>query len=134
MTNRSEVRIQLYRDDREGGEGFEFPENDHRYGADIDLLIDELAGGADKLDRKAEPPSRDIAQGARIELHEIGPDIVALIGAAASLIGAVTPLLVAWIQKPTREIVIYHRDKEVARGNLTPDQVRRTLEKLGGQE
>ena len=124
MTDATEVTIQLYRSDREGGEGFAFPESDHHYGADIDRLIDELAGGPNELDRKVKPPNFQLAQDARVRLHESGPEvIIPLIEAVAAVVSAITPLLVAWVQKPSREIIIIHAGDVVGRGKLTPNDI-----------
>jgi hypothetical protein len=69
-----------------------------------------------------------------VRLHEFGPEVIApLIGAVASLVGAIAPLLVAWVQKPSREIIIIHAGNEIGRGNLRPDEIRQTLEQLAGQ-
>lgn len=88
------VEIKLRRNDTEPD-----PDEQHRYGPRIDGLLDELAGGAGRIDRTVRPfpNARAVSTRARLELHEDGPILQTALEHLPELLNAAASLLTAWV-------------------------------------
>jgi hypothetical protein len=97
------VVVQFYRWDRENDLDPSVAQDnfrlfDHSYGDEIDGLLDELVGGAGRLDRTADWPTgtlQDVA--ATVVLHEDGPTFQFILEQLPAFVGAATSVFSAWV-------------------------------------
>jgi hypothetical protein len=81
----------------------------------VDRLIDELAGGAGRLDRAADPPTATLADAdAMIVLHEDGPTFQFVIEQVPAFVSAAAALFSAWTAwRPKQPTPVQDRPRDV---------------------
>ena len=70
----------------------------HHYGSEIDELLDQLVGGADRLDRASTLPAGELPDSdITVELHEGGPEFAFALEQLPAFVSAATGVFSAWV-------------------------------------